>query len=171
MLRALLADRAEDGTQEPASARPDGVEYCYVLRCVSAMGRTRSFRWDEQIVRQLADRAVETGQSANALAARYVEEGLRMDDHPQIVFVTRSGGRRPMLVGTRLDVADVVETVLASDNSVEAAAEYLDLPERKVRAAMRYYAVFKDEIDTWRKHSLRLADREEEIWRSEQTLA
>lgn len=135
------------------------------------MGRTRSFRWDERTIERLADRALETGESSNALAARYVEEGLRRDDHPQIVFITRPGGRRPMLAGTRLDVADVVETVLASDGSIEAAGEYLELAEWKVRAAMRYYAAFKDEIDAWREHSLRLAEREQELWRREQSLA
>jgi uncharacterized protein (DUF433 family) len=76
-----------------------------------------------------------------------------------------------MLAGTRLDVADIVETVLASDKSIEAAANYLELPESKVRAAMRYYAPFTDEIDAWHEQSLRLAEREQEIWRREQTLA
>jgi uncharacterized protein (DUF433 family) len=54
-----------------------------------------------------------------------------------------------MVVGTRLDVADVIETVRASDNSIAEAAEYLDLPPAKVQAAVRYCAEFGDEVDAW----------------------
>jgi uncharacterized protein (DUF433 family) len=67
-----------------------------------------------------------------------------MDQHPLIVFLTRPDGRRPMIAGTRLDVADVIETVRASENSITEAAEYLDLPPAKVQAAVRYYAEFPD---------------------------
>jgi hypothetical protein len=51
-----------------------------------------------------------------------------MDEHPLIYFREGASGRRPALLGTRLDVADVIETVRVNDRSVERAAAYLELP-------------------------------------------
>jgi hypothetical protein len=45
------------------------------------------------------------------LAERYIEEGLRHDEHPLIYFRDREIGRRPALLGTRLDVAEVISTI------------------------------------------------------------
>ena len=129
---------------------------------------TRSFRLDEQLLELLEERADRVGESANALAARYLEEGLRRDEHPLIAFVDRPAGRRAMLAGTRLNVADVV-AVAKSAGSVEGAAESLDLPIWKVRAALRYYADFRDEIDAEMERDSRLAEREEARWRAERS--
>ena len=62
------------------------------------------------------------GQPQTALAERYLEEGLRMDEHPLIYFRDGANGRRPALLGTRLDVADVIETLRQNDRSVERTA-------------------------------------------------
>lgn len=101
------------------------------------------------------------------LAERYLREGVRMDEHPLIVFREGLGGRRPALAGTRLDVWQVVDTVRASDG-VEEAAEYLDVPASKVHAAMRYYAAYKSEVDQWARRMRERADAEEQTWRREQ---
>ena len=129
---------------------------------------TRSFRLDEQLLELLEERADRVGESANALAARYLEEGLRRDEHPLIAFVDRPAGRRAMLAGTRLNVADVV-AVAKSAGSAEGAAESLDLPIWKVRAALSYYADFRDEIDAELERDSRLAEREEARWRAERS--
>lgn len=134
------------------------------------MSRPRSFRLPDTLLASLQGRARERGESANALAERYLEEGLRRDDHPLIVFREGVAGRRASLVGTRLDVAQVIETLRESDNSVEAAVEYLGIPEQHVRAAVRYYADFREEVDEWRERTRAVAEREEEAWRREQAI-
>jgi uncharacterized protein (DUF433 family) len=134
------------------------------------MPRPRSFRLADSVLAALEDRARESGESANALAERYLQEGLRREDHPLIVFREGATGRRPALVGTRLDVAQVVDTLRESDNSVEATAEYLDVPLQLVRAAVRYYAEFPGEVDEWREKTRVVAEREEEAWRREQAV-
>lgn len=91
-----------------------------------------------------------------------------MDEHPSVVFVSRPGGRRAMLAGTRLNVADVVATAKAA-GSPEAAAESLDLSHGKVRAALGYYAAFRDEIDAEIERDLQVSEREEARWRREQS--
>ena len=50
----------------------------------------RSFRLSGGTLERLDRRARERGQSANALAARLIEEGLRAEDHPLVYF--RDGG-------------------------------------------------------------------------------
>ena len=134
------------------------------------MSRPRSFRLPDTLLASLQGRARERGESANALAERYLEEGLRRDDHPLIAFREGAAGRRAALIGTRLDVAQVIDTLRESDNSVELAADYLGIPEQQVRAAVRYYADFQDEVDEWRERGRAIAEREEDAWRREQAI-
>ena len=134
------------------------------------MSRPRSFRLPDTLLASLQGRARERGESANALAERYLEEGLRRDDHPLIAFREGAAGRRAALIGTRLDVAQVIDTLRESDNSVELAADYLGIPEQLVRAAVRYYAEFRDEVDEWRERTRAVAEREEDAWRREQAI-
>jgi uncharacterized protein (DUF433 family) len=130
----------------------------------------RSFRLPESLSQRLLRRAAEHGESANSLGARYIEEGLRMDEHPLIRFRDGAAGRRAALAGTRLDVWQVIETLRNSGASVEHTAEYLSLPGAWVRACVRYYAAYPDEVDVLAERERAVAAREEELWRSEQAL-
>ncbi|HEX6674985.1 MAG TPA: DUF433 domain-containing protein [Actinomycetes bacterium] len=124
-----------------------------------------AFRVLPATLEHLRRRAREAGQPQTALAERYIEEGLRMDEHPLIYFRDGAAGRRPALLGTRLDVADVVETIHQNGNSVERTAAYLELPLDRVEACLRYYADYREEIDDWIERSRAIAEREEERWR------
>jgi uncharacterized protein (DUF433 family) len=117
------------------------------------------------------DRAAERrGISRNELAERYLIEGVAQDEFPQIAFRDGALGRRAILLGTRLDVWQVLETVRNHGNSVEQAAEYLDLPTERVRAAVRYAAAHKDEVEGIAAREIGAAARAEELWRAEQEL-
>lgn len=124
----------------------------------------RSFRFAESTLRRLDERAHEIRETRTGLAERYVEEGLRMDEHPGIGFADGPAGRRAILLGTGLDVWEVVDTVKQNRGSVEAAARYLELPLSTVRTAIRYYAGFPSEIDD-------LLARRDAIGEREQTAA
>lgn len=93
-----------------------------------------------------------------------------MDEHPLIQFRDGAGGRRAALVGTRLDVWQVIETLRNSDNSVSETADYLSIPETWVRACVRYYAEYTDEVDSFAELQRELAAREEELFRREQSV-
>jgi uncharacterized protein (DUF433 family) len=121
-------------------------------------------------IERLQRRAREARETQSALVERYVEEGLRTDEHPSIYFRDGASGRRPALEGTRLDVWQVIETLRQNENSVEETAEYLGLPVEKVRAALRYYADYQDEIDEWAGRARSIAEREEANWRRQQEL-
>lgn len=128
-----------------------------------------AFRVQARTLAHLKRRVRETGLSQTDLAERYLQEGLRLDEHPLIVFRDGPAGRRPGVAGSRLDVWEVVETV-RQNGSVDVAATYLELPHEKVQAAMRYYADYTDEIDEWIWRANALAEREQERWRRQQDL-
>ncbi len=111
----------------------------------------------------------ETGLSQTDLAEPYLEEGLRMDEHPSIVFRDGAAGRRPRLPGSRLDAWQVIETV-KQNGSVEEAAGFLELPVEKVLACVRYYADYTDDIDERAARANALAEREQASWRRQQEL-
>jgi uncharacterized protein (DUF433 family) len=129
----------------------------------SGTSEQRSFRLSARTTELLDDRARELAQSRNSLAERLLDEGLRTDGHPLISFrAGASGLRRPALVGTRLYVWQVIDTLRESENSVPAAAEYLGLTEQQVRAAVDYYADFTDEVDQYRAEQAEFEQRERE---------
>jgi len=131
-----------------------------------------AFRFDPITVARLKRRAQETHAPQTALAERYIQEGLRHDEHPLIYFRDGELGRRPALLGTRLDVAEVITTIRQNDNSADEAADYLEIPSEHVEACLNYYADYKDEIDAWTERIHTIAQRERERFqRRQQALA
>jgi uncharacterized protein (DUF433 family) len=132
--------------------------------------RQFSLRVAARVFEGLERRTAEVAESRNALAERYIAEGLKMDEHPNIYFREGALGRRAAITGTRLDVWQVMETVRNSANSLEEAAEYLGVPVEKVRAAVRYYAAYRDEVDDFAARATAAAERAEAAWRAEQEI-
>jgi len=127
-----------------------------------------AFRFDPITVKRLKQRARDTHAAQTTLAERYIEEGLRRDEHPLISFRDGETGRRPALLGTRLDVADVIDTIRQNDNSVEEASDYLEIPVAHVDACLGYYADYKHEVDAWIERAHAIAEREHERWQRRQ---
>jgi hypothetical protein len=98
----------------------------------------------------LERRGKRAGLNKSRLAERYIDEGMRMEDHPGIVFRDGPTGRRAAL-SSGPDVWEVIATVRASGlDSVEAlanAAEVGNLTPAQVRSAVSYYTEYRDEID------------------------
>ena len=125
----------------------------------------RSFRLSRRTLELLDERARELSETRNSLAERLLDEGLRTERHPLIVFREGAAGlRRPALVGTRLYVWQVIDTVRAGGNSVADAATYLGLPEHHVQAAVNYYGDFTEEVDEYRAQEREFERRERERW-------
>jgi uncharacterized protein (DUF433 family) len=129
-----------------------------------------SARWSPRTLDEARARAERAGVKFNQLTERYVQEGIRMDEHPLIYFRDGVAGRRPTLLGTRLDVATVISTVRQNDNSVGEAADYLRLPVAHVEACVRYYLAFQDEIDAWIERDEEEAEAAEISWRKRQEI-
>jgi len=113
------------------------------------MSQPLSLRLAETTVERLGMRAQRVRMPPRTLAQRYVEEGLRMDEHPLVRFVDGPVGRRARLVGTGKDIWEVVAVVRDNDGHVQAAADYLEMPLGLVQAAVTYYGAYPREIDEW----------------------
>jgi uncharacterized protein (DUF433 family) len=96
---------------------------------------------------RLTDWARRSGMPERSLAQRYVDEGLRHDAHPLILFLDGPSGRRASLAGRGLDVWEVIATIRDNDGSIAQAADYLEVPAGLVEAAVAYYGEYKAEID------------------------
>jgi hypothetical protein len=137
------------------------------------MARARQFsaRLDSGVVDRLERRGARSGLNRSRLAERYIDEGMRMDDHPGVVFRDGPSGRRAGLaVGP--DVWEVVALIRASeltgDGALQAAAEWGNLTAAQVRSAVGYYAEYREEIDERIRQNVEEADAAEEQWRREQ---
>lgn len=129
----------------------------------SAVGseRTTSFsaRLDSRLVERLKLLGASTGISASQLAERFIDEGLRSEEFPGIVFRPGPAGRRAGLVGGP-DVWEIVRDLQGAREwgtadpatTVAAASE---LSDAQVRLAAAYYDAYPDEIDG------RIADEKE----------
>lgn len=129
----------------------------------------RSFRLSKTTLALLDDAAERSGESRNALAERLLGEALRTAQHPLIRFRKGAAGpRRPALVGTRLYVHQVVSTARAHNGAIDETAEYLGLEPRLVRAALDYYADFRDEVDADLEAAQRVEEEERARWDRQQ---
>jgi hypothetical protein len=132
-----------------------------------------SLELDAATVDRLAERGRETGQSQSELAQRYIEEGLRMERHPGIIFVDGPTGRRAALRGGP-DVWEMMPTVLEAegdfDARIQAAVKWHGLSERAVRTAVAYYQEFPEEIDDRIEKNRVLAEEHRTAWRAERGL-
>lgn len=141
------------------------------------MTSPRSVRFDDDVLRRL-DGYVRShpGSSTSSVANQFVDEALRMEEHPGITFRSGPSGRRAGLVGGP-DVWEVIgalqatleaERDLADDALVNATAEATGQPEHRVRVAVRYYAAYRDDIDEWIAANRAAADAAEALWLAEQ---
>ncbi len=90
-----------------------------------------------------------------------------MEDHPGIAFRDGPTGRRAALAGGP-DVWEVVETLqgtgLAGEKAIAATAAWGNLTPAQVRAAVRYYAEYRDEIDDRIRLNRQEAERQRLAW-------
>lgn len=107
------------------------------------------------------------GEPKARIAERLIDEGLRMADHPGIVFRDGPAGRRAALAAGP-DVWEVIEALrgsgLTGEKAVEATARWGALTLAEVRAAIRYYGDFRDEIDDRILVNRAEAERLREAW-------
>ncbi len=129
---------------------------------------TISLRLAESTVQRLGARAQRVQVPPRTLAQRYVEEGLRMDEHPLVRFVDGPAGRRARLV-TGPDIWEAIATVRDNAGDVAEAASYLKLPLGVMQAAVTYYGAFRDEIDEWIESNERETAEAHAAWLAGQT--
>ncbi len=87
------------------------------------------------------------GWTASDLSARLVEEGLRRSEFALIDFRDSPVGRQAYIQGSSLAVWEVMMIVRAHNGNAKKAADYLEWPEFRVKAAMHYAEAYPKEIN------------------------
>jgi hypothetical protein len=140
-----------------------------VIRMARA-ARKFSGRWANELLERLRVRSESEGISTSRLAERYVDEGLRMDEHPGIEFRDGPAGRRASLK-RGLDVWELVMVFKDYERHggdvMPAVAEHLSLDATQVEDGLRYYAAFPEEIDDRIASNLDGWDEAEAAWHRE----
>jgi uncharacterized protein (DUF433 family) len=106
-----------------------------------------SMRLSKQMEELVASEARRTGRSKGAIVEGLAEEALRMRLFPGISFRGADWERRAWVIGTALDVWQIVDAY-RDIGSVESMVEGGSANERQIRLALDYYERFPEEIDT-----------------------
>jgi len=135
--------------------------------------RHLSIRLETDTFDRLEAASRRVGLTRSQVAKTLLDEGLRMESHPGIVFRSGPAGRRPGLVGGP-DVWEVARVLRGSnepgDAALRRAAELTGLSPDQVHVALRYYAEHTDEIDAWIARVDDEAEADERAWRRERAL-
>ena len=126
-----------------------------------------SVRVDDDLLQRLEDECRKSGQSRSALAKQLLEEGLRMQRHPGIVFRPGATGRRPALAGG--PAVWVVARIFREwegppGEMTPFIMDSLEITAQQVSVAAGYYAEYRDEIDDWLDRLDEEADRAKAEW-------
>jgi hypothetical protein len=132
--------------------------------------RHLSIRIDTRTFDRLTSESRRGHRSRSDLAKTLIEEGLRMEAHPGIVFRDGPAGRRPGLAAGP-DVWEVVRGFEnGGENTIRRVSKLLWLTEEQVRTAFRYYAEYRDEIDAWIRRVDEEAEEGYSAWLKEREL-
>ena len=126
----------------------------------------------------LVARSRETGESLSRVVRRLIDERMRLQEetlraerYPGIVFRDGPAGRRAVVAGGPdvWELAPEIQGINVDDDAeIEAVAAWMNLPVSHIRAAIGYYAEYRDEIDAWVERNNSLAERLEAEWRAAQ---
>ena len=138
------------------------------------MSTPLSIRFEAALLARLRRRATAIpGASTSALAQRLIDEGLRMADHPGVIFKDGPSGRRAAL-SYGPDVWEVIKFLREVDErgpgAIDAAAEVFAVDTSRISTAISYYGDFADEIDAEITEADEASARAEAAWLVQQQL-
>ena len=106
-----------------------------------------SLRLSAQTDRLVTAEAKRTKRSKGSVVETLAEEALKARLVPGIAFRGDDYNRRAWLIGTSMDVWQVVEAYKDFDEDFERTVAETDLTARELRTAVSYYGSFPQEID------------------------
>jgi hypothetical protein len=103
-------------------------------------------RLSKQVEALVDQEARRTGRSRGAVVEALADEALRMRLFPGIAFRGVDWERRAWVIGTALDVWQIVDAHRDIE-SIESMAAGGSANARQIRLALAYYELFPEEID------------------------
>ena len=83
------------------------------------------------------------------MSTELLSEAEKMARVPGITFADGPAGRRARVAGTGLEVFEVISAYLACNRDWKRLADWYHwLSDTQLQAALRYYALFPEEIDS-----------------------
>jgi hypothetical protein len=133
-----------------------------------------SIRFTPSLLARLRQRAnAMPGASAAGLAQRLIDEGLRMADHPGVIFKDGPSGRRAALAYGP-DIWEVIKLLREVDErgpaAIDAAAEVFAVNTSRISTAISYYGDYSDEVNAEIAEADEASARAEAAWRVQQHL-
>jgi hypothetical protein len=132
-----------------------------------------SVRLSPETFARLESESRRTGQTRSQIAKTLLEEGLRMERHPGVIFRSGPSGRRAALYSGP-DVWEIARVFCKldaqGDELIRQTAELISLDAEQVRTALRYDAEYPDEIQWWISATGEYEANAEEAWNREQRL-
>ena len=130
-----------------------------------ARRKTKPFsaRLDVTVLKRLRDGSERAGESNSRLAERLLDEGLRMDEFPGIVFRSGPTGRRAGLARGP-DVWEIVRDIKSAaaagaPDPIGSVVEASHLGRGQVELAAAYYEAYPDEVDERMRANDEMAER------------
>jgi uncharacterized protein (DUF433 family) len=111
-------------------------------------GEPFSVRFSAATDRAIEAEAKRLKRSKSVIVEALADEAMRMRRFPGIAFRGDDAGRRPWVIGSGLDVWEIIELLEDFGGSIEALVKDYDfLTERHVRLTTAYHAAYPEEID------------------------
>lgn len=118
----------------------------------------------QDLEQEIAREAERRGQSWSSTTTDLLTEAVRMRRVPGIVFGDGPTGRRAVVAGSGIDVWEVIATWQEGNRDFEQLRRNYDwLGEAQLRAALRYYELYPEEIEArlererrWTPETIRL---------------
>lgn len=134
---------------------------------------SEAIRIESETLNALRERSAQSGEPIVRLARRYIDEGMRLDRHPGIVFRDGPAGRRAVVIGGP-DVWEVIAAARSAsqhgEGLVRALAERTGVPVERIRIAVSYYGEYPDEVDQFIAANEREAQQLERALENERRL-
>lgn len=137
------------------------------------MSTPLSIRFDVKLLDRLRRTAAGRNTTPSGLAQRLVDEGLRAQEFPGIVFRDGPSGRRAALAAGP-DIWELAaalrESGLRGDEAIDVVADDFDLSPARVRIALAYYGAHSAEIDDEIADNEHAAEAALRSWESQRRL-
>jgi len=112
------------------------------------MSSVRQLPIPEDLEREIDLETARRGASWSEIAVELLDEAIRMRRVPGIMFVDGPAGRRAAVVGTGLDVWEIIGTFKEVDQDLVRLRRAYDwLTEPQLQSALRYYELYPEKID------------------------
>jgi cyclopropane fatty-acyl-phospholipid synthase-like methyltransferase len=135
--------------------------------------RHLSLRINEETLARLETQGQRSRENVSEIARRLIEEGLRMEAHPGIVFRQGFLERQAALAdGPKVWVVARVfrDMTCPREEAIMQTVQLTGLHPHQVDVAMRYYSEYREEIDDWLRAQDEYADEAYAEWQRNQAV-